>query len=45
MKLAILSNGVFTPLLGFGVFQIFDPEQYAIEALHAGYRLIDTMQA
>jgi diketogulonate reductase-like aldo/keto reductase len=45
MKKVILNNGVEMPLLGFGVFQITDPvicERSVIEALLAGYRLIDT---
>lgn len=40
-----LNNGVEMPQLGFGVFQITDPEQCeqaVLDALEAGYRLIDT---
>jgi len=39
-----LNNGITMPLLGFGVFQIpaDDTEQAVIDALKAGYRLIDT---
>ncbi|WP_424449231.1 aldo/keto reductase [Microbacterium arborescens] len=39
-----LNNGVEMPLLGFGVFQIPDEntEQAVIDAIRAGYRLIDT---
>lgn len=40
-----LNNGLPMPLLGFGVFQIPDAdecERSVVEALHAGYRLIDT---
>jgi diketogulonate reductase-like aldo/keto reductase len=40
-----LNNGVQMPILGFGVFQIPDPEECersVSEALRAGYRLIDT---
>lgn len=39
-----LNNGVEMPLLGFGVFQIpaDDTEQAVIDAIKAGYRLIDT---
>lgn len=43
-----LNNGVEMPILGFGVFQLFDAkqcEQCVIDALHAGYRLIDTAAA
>jgi diketogulonate reductase-like aldo/keto reductase len=45
MKKVLLNNGVEMPLLGFGVFQVTDPnecERGVIEAIHAGYRLIDT---
>jgi 2,5-diketo-D-gluconate reductase A len=40
-----LNNGVRMPLLGFGVFQIPDPaecERAVIDAVDAGYRLVDT---
>jgi Aldo/keto reductases, related to diketogulonate reductase len=40
-----LNNGVKMPLIGFGVFQVNDPkecEQSVIDAIQAGYRLIDT---
>ena len=40
-----LNNGVEMPQLGFGVFQITDPEeceQAVLTALENGYRLIDT---
>lgn len=40
-----LNNGIAMPLLGFGVFQIPDPaecERSVIDAIGAGYRLIDT---
>ena len=39
-----LNNGITMPLLGFGVFQIpaEDTEQAVLDALKAGYRLIDT---
>lgn len=43
-----LNNGVQMPEIGFGVFQIFDPKQCercVIDALHTGYRLIDTAAA
>lgn len=45
MKKITLNNGLEMPLLGFGVFQIPDPEECersTYEALKAGYRLIDT---
>lgn len=40
-----LNNGVQMPILGFGVFQITDNqecEQSVVDAIHTGYRLIDT---
>lgn len=39
-----LYNGVSVPLEGFGVFQIpeADCEQVVIDAIKAGYRLIDS---
>ena len=40
-----LNNGVKMPAAGFGVFQIQDQtqcEQCVVDAVHAGYRLIDT---
>jgi hypothetical protein len=40
-----LNNGVAMPLLGFGVFQVPDPEECersVYDALWTGYRLIDT---
>lgn len=43
-----LNNGVKMPLLGFGVFQITDPdecERSVSDALQTGYRLIDTAAA
>jgi diketogulonate reductase-like aldo/keto reductase len=39
-----LNNGVDMPMLGFGVFQISDLnecERSVVDALEAGYRLID----
>lgn len=45
MKNVVLNNGVEMPILGFGVFQIPDPEECersVYEALQTGYRLIDT---
>lgn len=41
-------NGVEMPMLGFGVYQIEDAqecENVVLEALSAGYRLIDTAAA
>ncbi|MBS1063686.1 aldo/keto reductase [Gluconobacter wancherniae] len=43
-----LNNGVEMPLLGFGVYQMTNAtecEAAVLEALHAGYRLIDTAAA
>ncbi len=43
-----LNNGIAMPSLGFGVFQIPDPEECersVVSALEAGYRLIDTAAA
>ena len=43
-----LNNGVTMPLLGFGAFQVPDLdecERSVVEALSAGYRLIDTAAA
>lgn len=40
-----LNNDVAMPILGFGVFQMADPaecEQAVVDAIAAGYRLIDT---
>ena len=48
MKYVTLNNGIAMPILGFGVFQIPDPaecERAVIEAIGAGYRLIDTAAA
>lgn len=45
MQNITLNNGVEIPLLGFGVFQITDAaecERSVIDALHTGYRHIDT---
>jgi len=40
-----LNNGIRMPIAGFGVFQIADPaecERSVVDAIDAGYRLIDT---
>lgn len=45
MEFQTLNNGIKIPVLGFGVWQIFDQKecQKAVEdALSVGYRLIDT---
>src|SRR4051812_44505657 len=44
----VLNNGVEMPLLGFGVYQVPDPEECersVFDALGAGYRLLDTAAA
>jgi diketogulonate reductase-like aldo/keto reductase len=48
MEHVILNNGVRMPLLGFGVYQIPNPEECeraVFDALSVGYRLIDTAAA
>ncbi|SNC65268.1 Aldo/keto reductase [Hymenobacter gelipurpurascens] len=48
MQTVVLNNGVKMPLLGFGVYQIPDAaecEASVLEAIRAGYRLIDTAAA
>lgn len=45
METVKLNNGVEMPLLGFGVFQVTDQaecERSVLDAIHTGYRLIDT---
>ena len=45
MQKVVLNNGVEMPILGFGVYQIPDAdecERSVLEAIHTGYRLIDT---
>lgn len=45
MEYVTLNNGVKMPILGFGVYQITDPEeceQAVVDAIQAGCRLIDT---
>ena len=44
MEYVTLNNGIKMPMEGFGVFQIpeADCEQVVIDAIKAGYRLIDT---
>lgn len=48
MQKVVLNNGVEMPILGFGVFQVPDPEECergVADALRTGYRLIDTAAA
>lgn len=45
MQKVKLNNGVEMPILGFGVFQVTDLEECersVLDAIHTGYRLIDT---
>ena len=45
METITLNNGIKMPVTGFGVFQIQNEtqcEQCVVDAVHAGYRLIDT---
>ena len=45
MDYVTLNNGLQMPIVGFGVFQIPDPaecERSVVDAIEAGYRLIDT---
>ena len=45
MQEVTLSNGIKMPIVGYGVFQIADEaecERCVIDAVEAGYRLIDT---
>ena len=45
MQTVALNNGISIPIAGYGVFQIQDSQECTrcvIEAIHAGYRLIDT---
>lgn len=45
MQLVTLNNGLQMPIVGFGVFQIPDArecERSVVDAIEAGYRLIDT---
>jgi diketogulonate reductase-like aldo/keto reductase len=48
MEKVTLNNGVEMPVLGFGVYQVPDAEECEksiLEAIHTGYRLIDTAAA
>ena len=48
MQTLKLNNGVEIPILGFGVFQITDPdecEQVVVDAIQTGYTHIDTAQS
>ena len=48
MEFVTLNNGVKMPKVGFGVYQIKDHKQCkqaVLDAIDAGYRLIDTAQS
>ena len=47
MELAILSNGVKMPTIGYGVYQVEpqEAERCVSDALEVGYRMVDTAQA
>lgn len=48
MDTIILNNGVTMPRIGFGVFRMDDSEECeraVVQAIHTGYRLIDTAAA
>lgn len=47
MEYVTLSNGVKMPILGYGVYQVTkeECERCVLDALKAGYRLIDTAQS
>ena len=48
MEYKTLNNGVKMPAVGFGVFQVKDEEEckrVVLDAIDAGYRLIDTAQS
>lgn len=48
MEYITLNNGIKMPMAGFGVYQVPDAgqcEQAVLDAIEAGYRLIDTAQA
>lgn len=38
----ILNNGVELPLVGIGTYALKDPKEQVVNAINAGYRLIDT---
>ena len=47
MEFVTLTNGVKMPKLGFGVFMIpnDETERCVLDAINAGYRLIDTARS
>lgn len=47
MQTVKLNNGIDMPILGYGVFQVLpeECERCVLDAISAGYRLIDTAQA
>lgn len=44
MEKVMLNNGIEMPMIGFGVYQVSDAdtEKAVVDALNAGYRLLDT---
>lgn len=47
MEYVTLNNGIKMPVLGYGVYQVTNKEceQCVLDAVEAGYRLIDTAQS
>ena len=47
MEYVTLNNGVKMPILGYGVYQVSpaECERCVLDAIHLGYRSIDTAQA
>lgn len=47
MNTIVLNNGVKMPQMGYGVYQVSpkECERCVLDAIHAGYRMIDTAQA
>lgn len=47
MKYVTLTNGIKTPIIGYGVYQVSkdECERGVLDVLEVGYRLIDTAQA
>ena len=44
MEYITLNNGITMPIIGFGTYGTRDTETEVLNALHSGYRLIDTAQ-
>ena len=47
MEYVTLNNGIQMPVLGYGVYQVNNEEceRCVLDAISAGYRLIDTAQS